>query len=56
MHTVKGMAGTLGAMPLSRLAGEAEARLRGGSPVRDPSVQAVTEAIEATLGELGETG
>jgi PAS domain S-box-containing protein len=40
-HTLRGLAGNIGAITLSRLAGELEDRLRKGTPIDDPQVDAL---------------
>jgi two-component system sensor histidine kinase/response regulator len=53
MHSLRGMAGTLGAPALAHVAGEAETRLRAGAPVDDASVDAALHAVSLLLQELG---
>ncbi|MGZ5179964.1 MAG: CHASE domain-containing protein [Ramlibacter sp.] len=54
VHTLKGMAGTMGAERLAEAARRAESHLRAGTPDDGACTREVAGAIEATLRELGE--
>lgn len=49
-HTLKGTAGTIGAMEISRLATEIDLAIRNQQP--DASVQPLSEALSARIAEL----
>jgi PAS domain S-box-containing protein len=48
-HTLRGLAGNIGAVTLSRLAGELEEKLRKGTPVGDEEISALLLKLAATL-------
>ncbi|HZY20249.1 MAG TPA: CHASE domain-containing protein [Ramlibacter sp.] len=53
IHSIKGMAGTMGAASLAVAAQHAEAQLRSGQGYHDQCAQQVASAIEDTLRALG---
>ncbi|NTV68600.1 MAG: response regulator [Azonexaceae bacterium] len=48
-HTLRGLAGNIGALSLAFLAGELEDRLRKGMPVSDEAVDALLDKLDAAL-------
>jgi two-component system, sensor histidine kinase and response regulator len=48
-HTLRGLAGNIGAVKLSRLAGELEDKLRQGMPTSDESIDKMLPLLEAAL-------
>jgi HPt (histidine-containing phosphotransfer) domain-containing protein len=48
-HTLRGLAGNIGAVTLAQLAGELEEKLRKGTPLGDESVDALLARLDAAL-------
>ena len=48
-HTLRGLAGNIGALALSRLAGELEQRLRDGMQVADPAIDQLVNQLDNAM-------